>query len=163
MFHNVGSGQVGCGRSPKHFEGMSQSLSFSQWRQKSVKCLGAFYYFSDFQVAYSLVKYWDCCFLCSVCLPSLALEVRFMTHLLKGRSPPPPAPCIWKVFARSPLQDRPLAAHQAPDVWLLCPCQFGGFHSSFFSSSCGLWLRGRLNHFLLFPVMWSILVKQYFW
>ena len=56
MFHNVDSGQVGCGRSPKHFEGMSPSLSFSQWRQKSIKCLGAFYYFSDFKVAYSLVK-----------------------------------------------------------------------------------------------------------
>lgn len=94
---------------------------FSQWQQRSVKCLGASDNFSDFQVAYSVVKYDDCCFLHSLCSASVALPVR--VHVTSAERGPLPFCWIWKVFARIlagtlPVQDWPLTSHQAPGVWL---------------------------------------------
>lgn len=133
-----------------------------------IRSLGAFSFFSEFEAAFILLLtlrlLFSSVFLCvSLLWP---WQSDFMTHLLKGRSLPP---CyIWKVFMgvlAGQFTSAAPASHILPGsgVCLLCPCQFGGCHFSSFFSIHGLWLRDQLNGFMFFSVVWSILVKQYFW
>ena len=104
---------------------------------------------------------------CILCVPFLwPCQLEFTSHLL--REGPSLSAGSGKCVCRNPGWYTPsagLASHVWPGSWCLalCPCQFGGSHSSFFLSNPGLWPRGHLNCFLLLPVAWSIFVKQYFW
>lgn len=104
---------------------------------------------------------------CILCVPLLwPCWSEFTSHLL--RESPSLSAESGKCVCQNPGWHTPsagLASHVSSGSWCLalCPCQFGGSLSSFFLSSPGLWLRDQLNYFLLLPVAWSILVKQYFW
>lgn len=116
---------------------------------RDLSSVGASGNFSDFQAAYSVVKYDDCCFLHSLlCSSSVALLVR--VHVTSAERGPLPVRWIWQVFARNladtvPVPDWPLTSDQAPDVWLRVLVSFGGSRSSFFLSSPGLWREVTLN------------------
>lgn len=108
---------------------------------------------------YSVIKYRDCCSLCILCISLLwSWQLEFMTHLLKGRSLPSllylesvqgvPGWHVYQCRASLSCLTR---------FWclLFVSLSFGSCRFSFFFSIHCLWLRGQLNHFMFFPVVWS--------
>lgn len=132
-----------------------------------IRSLGAFYFFSEFKAAFILLLNVETVvFFCILCVSLLwPWQSKFMSHLFFQQVPPFR---IWEVFmgvlAATFTSTEPASpVSPGSGVCRLCPCQIEAviFPSLSAFLSCG-W-EVNWTALMFFPVVWSILAKQYFW